>query len=107
MPKRKSTRKVKSTEIQGPDSWVVINEVKYGYVMDLRKKIEDPEISAEESEKLNAELLATTVNSWNWVDDDDKPLPTPSENDEVINDLTAAEMAFLQRAISGNEERKK
>lgn len=106
MPKRQYIRTVETPELQGEDSWIKIRDLNYGYVKQLQKEMAG--MKPEEQVKKNDELIRKVVVDWNWVDDDDQPLPTPKDDETVVDRLTANEVLFISRQVQGNpDDRKK
>src|SRR3990167_1544878 len=112
MPKRQRVVRHKSDEVQGPGSWVDMRAVSVKEGREARKesqalfdkhgvphdtKPEDfenyPEF-AEEYTEMTQGALATIFIHWNWVDDDDEPLPQPGDP-AVMDMLTMTEVAYL------------
>jgi len=101
MPKRKSIRRVESTQVQGADSWVEFTAPRG---KDGRQLIElgQQEGSDLERYKLNGELLVKFVHAWNWVDDDGEPLPQLKEDESILDELTLEEIGWLgQHVVEG------
>lgn len=106
MPKRQFIRKIDTPELQGEDSWIKVRDLNYGYVKKLQKAM--AEMSDEEKVAANDELIRKVVVDWNWVDDDDNPLPKPHEDETVVDQLTANEVLFISKQVQGNpDDRKK
>ena len=103
MPQRKPNERISSTEIQGEDSYVVISKMTVREVREARKRSTDEGDMFE----LGIESTAKHVVDWNWVDNDGKSLPVPSENPEVMDDLNVEEMTFLAQALLGGAEQQK
>ena len=100
MPKRQSVKTHKSDEVQGVGSFVVTTEVKVKEIRVLRKRAADPDLDAFEE---GIKLLAKHVVKWNWVDDEGKPLPSPKDNLEVMDDLTDGESQYLTNLLIGEK----
>jgi len=118
MPKRQSIKRIESTEVQGEGSYVVVRRQ---LVSEMRKfasgetwkqiqkmqsgELEDPALALAMAQEATERVI-----EWNWVDDDDNPLPLPKDDPEVFDKLTDEEFAFLSVALSastqGAEERK-
>lgn len=135
MPKRQShTKTVKSTELQGDDSWVIINmpTVEQARAMDDQMKAYSRQVDlAEHKVKslANAEhedyasaltelalaqellgdfsigIIARYVMDWNWVDDEGVPLPKPHA-EGVSDKLYMSEFRWLIAQIIGADEKK-
>jgi hypothetical protein len=93
--------RVDTPEVQGEGSWV---RVRRANVEEMREKRNNPkEVDAFE---MGVALITRHAVDWNWVDDDDKPLPFPSEDPSVIEKLTDPEVAALGKAILGVDDLK-
>lgn len=115
MPRRQSIRRVASEAVQGEDSYIIVRKMTVGehtrhlaLVADAQQAQADGDsqrITAIESEMTG--LLASCVRGWNWVDDDDEPLPSPAEDEDVLQALTLDEVEFIVNAIRGNVDSEK
>ena len=105
MAKRQSVFLVPSDEVQGEGSWIKLKAIKYG--LSKRVAVELEGVSDAEKLEVNARLIAEHLLGWNWVDDNDEPLPVPSENPDVLDDLTSQELEFIGEAMQGTVARKK
>lgn len=103
MPKRKSTVRIDSDDVQGGGSWVRVRKMTWRQVKDIARRAEDDSVDAFE---MNDQMLKEQVVAWNWCDEDGQPLPEPGA-EGVFDDLTDEEFTFLIEAISGSEERRK
>lgn len=105
MPKRQSTQKVASPDIQGDDSYVVVRRLKYG----MAKRASELQGSNEPGavDAFTREVVVAAVEDWNWVDDDGEPLKVPSADPNVIDDLTGQEINWIvSQAVGGEVNRK-
>lgn len=92
--KNKTVIRVPSDDVQGEGSHVVIKRMTW----------EDAEILMQDGEdrdqrEIAKEFLPRLIIDWDWVDDDDKPLPKPKDDPDVIKRLPLAELNFLLRAV--------
>lgn len=101
MSKRQSVKRHESVEVQGEGSFVVVSAVKVKEIRAIRKISDSPEFDDFEG---GIKLLSRHVVDWNWVDDDDKPLPTPKEKPEIIEELTDQESQFLVSLLMGESK---
>lgn len=127
MPKRQRIQKFLSTEVQGEDSWVRVSPLTVAEMRVNRERRQKDEEAIKEwlkaaklaGEKkqeaperpetvdlfeLGLQVLKDHVVEWNWVDDDDVPLPQMPEHPEVLELLTDTEVGFLGDCIQGSEE---
>lgn len=104
MPTRLIVKKYASEEVQGDDSFVEVSGIKVGEIRQLREMRDGGEdFNWLES---SLELVARHIVNWNWVDDEDEPMPLPSEDPSVVNDLYHYELEFLSGIIMGGDEAK-
>ena len=99
-PKRRRVVRHASNDVQGEGSWVITAALTVAEMRDFRKRADEEDFDAFE---LGVEVLRTHVYEWNWVDDDDVPLPQPKDAPEVIDLLTDDEVEFLSGHIQGSE----
>ena len=100
MPKRRRVVRHASNDVQGEGSWVIVAALTVAEMRAFRKRADEEDFDAFE---LGVEVLKTHVYEWNWVDDDDVPLPQPKDDPEVIDLLTDGEVDFLSARIQGSE----
>lgn len=123
MPKRQNTQKLASPELQGDDSYIIMVSPKVGEMDDfraviaplnteidnLRKSGQDGSSEfaelTQELEDLSRDLIPRFVKSWNWVDDNDEPLPQPDQIN--IKELTIHELQWLTRQFTLSVQEKK
>ena len=124
MAKRQSIYVINSPEIQGEGSWVKVKRVEYGEAKKVRKFLRalDREIERvkdgtsqngkseedlrDEQVAYNDQFISSKILAWNWVDDDDVPLPVPSQEPSVLDALDVQEMDWLSDVLSGEHDRK-
>ena len=95
MPQRRpSTTRVDTSEVQGDESFVVLRKLKVGEVENLHKRRDREKWS---DFKFGKVVMATRILEWNWVDDGGDPLPQPSEDLKVMDQLTEDESNFLAK----------
>lgn len=125
MPKRQSTQRVMSPEMQGDDSWIDITaptmEQMKGYrkqVRPLQERLEQlkkegkTESSVEVQEineaigEAGKSLVSQYVKAWNWVDNDDAPLPQPAEKG-AVDTLNLREIKWIMKQFQFDDSEKK
>ena len=99
-PKRRRVVRHASNEVQGEGSWVIVAALNVAEMRRYRKASNEEDFDAFE---MGIEVLRTHVYTWNWVGDDDVPLPQPKDDPEVIDLLTDDEVEFLSARIQGSE----
>jgi len=100
MAKRQITeKKADSAEVQGEGSWFTYKLLTVG---ERRKFAEEGSTQLE----FHAKIVAMKVTDWNWADENDDPLPHPSE-EGFENSLTDDELLFIFRTIAGSEGERK
>lgn len=125
MPKRQNNQRIISTEMQGDDSWIEISSPTMGEMKDYRQKVhrlqERIEQLRQEGEKetspriqaINDEigeagkvLIAKYVKAWNWVGNDDEPLPQPFEP-LAVDLITLREVRWIMKQFQFDDAEKK
>ena len=99
MPKRQNISRYDSTEVQGPDSYVEIRRFTVAEAVEYRDTAKQPEF---DEFLYGLDLIRKHVVSWNWVDNDDNPLPLPTDDPNAILSLTDREVAFISSRVRGN-----
>lgn len=108
MSKRETTRKVRSSEVQGSGSFVVFKKIRVKDMREIQESYANiEEDDSEASMKLTTDLLKDYLIEWNWCDENQEPLPLPAEDPDVIENLTDEELLFLSENITGSKNRKK
>lgn len=98
MPKRQSVKRFDASKVQGEGAYVIVSGVKVREIRELRKHAKDESFDDFEG---GVGLLAKHVVKWNFVDDEEKPLPSPKEDPTVIDELTNEEVTFLVDLLMG------
>ncbi|MHC4195892.1 MAG: hypothetical protein ACYSYU_10795 [Planctomycetota bacterium] len=92
--KHKKYRVVDSSEIQGEGSFVKIKNISLneilGHSQGAKGKPDD-----EEAAQMGLQILDDMIVDWDWVDDEDNPLPVPAENPGTIASLPFQESSWL------------
>ena len=101
MSKRRRIVRFDSPDIQGEGSWAEVGQltVKEMRAIDKLKVSDDFD-----SFDLAIDTIKTHVIAWNWVDDDDKPMPQVPDCPEVVETLTDYEIEFLGTCIRGPKD---
>lgn len=102
MAQRKSTTRFNSEVVQGEGSFVVVRKLTMGDVKQLRKQT-GKDITDDVSLEIGVDTIAAHIIEWNWVDDNDKPLPIPNDDPAIIDKLTTDEFKFLAESLTGGE----
>ena len=100
-PKRRRVVRHASNEVQGEGSWVITAALNVAEMRAFRARAKEKDFDAFE---VGVDVLRTHVYEWNWVGDDDGPLPQPKDDPTVIDILTDDEVEFLSGCIQGKEE---
>lgn len=98
MPQRQNTRTVKSDEVQGEGSYVVIRRLSFGDVLRLSDMVKEDRYQAAAHE-----LVPLLVKQWNWVDDGGGPLPVPVDS-AGVDALSSEEVGFLVNLAFAKDE---
>jgi len=130
MPKRRNVVRVMTPEVQGDDSFVVVQKLTVGEAREvlrdgqLRTKAARKQMQAagddEQDRRMTQEIIdadaamenidwavrrfAGHIKEWNWVDDDGQPLPQIKDDPTVIDLLSMDEMQSLSKAMGASEE---
>lgn len=121
MPRRNNMMRVASDEVQGEGSFVLLRRIRWETQQEAQLKLAEAaggEIASDgqgvrvttEFLQINADftrdLLRQCVVDWNWVDDDEKALPKPSDP-AALGMLNVDEVQFIVRALQpGRDELK-
>jgi hypothetical protein len=97
------TVRVKSDEVQGPDSFVVVRRMTVGETKEIMRATAGREAGLDTYSE-NGLWVADHVVEWNWTDGEGQALPFPKNDATVIDRLTNEELAFLNQAIVGRNE---
>ena len=92
--KHKKFRVVDSSEIQGEGSFVKIKNISLNEILEHSQGT-DGKPSDEEAAHLGLQVLDDMIVEWDWVGDDDEPLPVPAENPGTIAGLPFQESSWL------------
>lgn len=103
MPARQNVKQVPSDEVQGEGSWIKVRPytvAQHNRRAALLRRAQAAETDAE-TQAIEAELwslFAEVVVAWDWVDDEGKPLPSPSLP-STYELLTMPELMWLGQAL--------
>jgi len=92
--KHKKFRVVDSSEIQGEGSFVKIKNISLNEILEHSQSA-NGKPDDEEAAQLGLQILDDMIVEWDWVDDDDEPLPVPAENPGTIASLPFQESSWL------------
>jgi len=99
MPKRLYKHTYDSSAVQGEDSFVTITALT---VKEIRAARSDKDQNFFE---FGLQIIQEHVLDWNWVNNAGEPLPSPSDNPDVVDELTENEATFLANLfINGGTE---
>jgi hypothetical protein len=108
MPQQQNVVTVPSDAIQGEGSWVKLRKLTVGEAKQVTQVADTTDLkTASISLEVSTQLIADHVIDWNWGDPAGTPLPSPKDKPEVIDLLTADELAFLATALVGDQAKKK
>lgn len=99
MPTRQTTKRAASDKIQGEGSYVIFKRVTVGEFRSLQNEQGEKSLI-----EVGLQLIETHLIDWNWVDDEGKTLPLPSEDPSVIDNLYDEEATFLAEALLGDQK---
>lgn len=89
----KSEFTVPSDSVQGAGSWVKFRRATWGIIKGLRES---------EDGASGLPLLAALIVDWNWTDDNGDPLPLPSIQPDILDNMPGAETRWLVDASEMN-----
>lgn len=92
MPRMTQTRRIDTESVQGEGSWVDATSPR---VREVRRCA----VGGQEYESALA-LLTAHIVGWNWTDEEGNALPIPSEDENVVDDMTQDEIIFLLQEIN-------
>lgn len=103
MPKRNNLVRHPSEELQGDGSYVLLRNITWGEMKRrgwlTGERTEGKDRKIDEAEK----IFEFCVADWNWVDDEDNPLPLPKDDPAVLDKLTYAESTFIMEKLFGSK----
>ena len=102
---RQSTFTVACDAVQGEGSYITLRLMTRGEGKAFRARAKD--LSPDEIQALNDQVMADHLVDWNWVDDEGKRLPLPSEDPAVMDLLNTAEVEFLWESFNEYPNAKK
>ena len=86
-------RVIDSAPVQGDGSFVKVKNMTLSELMDYGKA--NGKKSDLDPSQMGLAILDQMIVDWNWVDDDDRPLPIPAENPGTIAALPFQEANWL------------
>ena len=123
MPKRKSVIEFACDEVQGEGSFVKLRVLTYAESREMLRELRtrrkqrriqyhadreefgdkdslyELEMTPEEMDEMVGDYVDHIV-EWNWVDDDDKPLPQPGAVEDLLVILNQNEIRFLGEKLA-------
>jgi len=96
--KHKQFRTLDSAEIQGPGSFVKIKSLSLQEIMSHAGNGSKADPAA-----MGLAVLDEMIVGWDWVDDDDNPLPIPAQNPGTVASLPFQEANWLLTATGLQE----
>ena len=113
MPKRVTSRRIETLELQGEGSFIVLRMMPYGIAKQARQFVgigdvkNRTDMTLEQKQEwiaketaLTEKLIFGSIVDWNWVGDDDQPLPIPKTGDDLER-LTSEEVLFILNHVQG------
>lgn len=100
MPQRQNAWTVRSEQVQGEGSFVVMRRLSFGEALRVGQLLKEGADGYKEAVSLT---VRAAVVRWNWVDDEGKPLPPPGEGFD-LDLLTDEEAAFLLDKAYGKRD---
>lgn len=105
MAKRKHLRyrTLDSSEVHGEGSFVKIRNLSMAELAEYTQGQDKAKLSEKEAATMGMQVLDRMIVDWNWVDDDDNPLPIPAENPGTVASLPFQESTWLMNASGLSE----
>lgn len=103
---RRNIRRVASDAVQGAGSWVSVRIISFGEAKRITAETGNADANSAATIAMTERLIREHLVDWSWRDDNGNPLPLPSQDANVIDQLTVEEIAFLGTAINGNADPK-
>ena len=100
MAKRRVQKRFDTKDVQGKDSYVVMSSLRVGERRDYVEKSKGKNFSMM---KWGIDILTKHIIEWNWVGDDDEPLPTPRDDPKVMDDMTDEESELLVMLLTNSD----
>jgi hypothetical protein len=108
MPQRTGRTVTVTGGPQGDDAFVVIKRMTVDESTAFAKLFANVQGAATEEQELAVRrAVSELVLDWNFVGDDDQPLPKPHGNAEVVGQLLNEELKWLFEAITGSTDGQK
>lgn len=107
MPKRQSNTTRVEGGPQGSDAYVVVKRLTLAEQNEFGKSFANVAENVDEQTAAIGEVLGDLLLEWNWVDNDDAPLPQPVNNPAIFSTLYNDELEWLIKAISGTADSQK
>ena len=118
MPKRVTTRRIETPELQGEESYIEVKLISFGMSRQIRvfemlgnarvrNDLKPDEIGklVDQESKLTENVIFDHLLGWNWVNDNGEPLPLPKTSGD-LDKLTLDEIFFILNCIKGTPEKK-
>lgn len=87
---------------QGPDAYLLILMPTVGETMEFQNLVAERDMTnPTDMGPVNEKFFKTFVKEWNWVDDNDNPLPQPQELESFMSILTLQELTYISDILSG------
>lgn len=105
MAKRQGVRKIDSSDVMGPGSYVKVRPIPY---KDSRAALDvGDDVGAGAKADMVTDLIVGALVEWDWVDYGGEPLLLPKTTEEMAEILNTDEVKFLSGELIGSAERSK
>src|SRR5262245_46717830 len=88
---------------QGDDAFVKLKKPSGDEIMEFQRISADETLNVQERESAARKYLAKYIVDWNWVDDNEAPLPKPCDDPDVFGKLLSDEFRFIYEAWTGRD----
>lgn len=87
---------IDTEEVQGEGSFVKIKNMTIAEILDFADVNKTGgNLSEDEAKNMGMLILNRMIVDWNWVDDDDNPLPIPAKKPGTLESLPFQEATYL------------
>jgi hypothetical protein len=96
MTRRNATKRFDASKVQGDGAWVEARVMTIGDMLEAQK-------TKDSNMEFTLKMFKSHIVDWNWSDENGEPLPSPSDEPEILHTLTQEEYQFLTEVFRGSE----
>lgn len=102
-------KRIDSSSIQGEGSYIEMRGIPYSLLREAGKRMElapkdakgNARMTFNDQDEHLQQVIRSAVVKWNWSDQDDKPIPVPTDPAFDMGLLTVEEIQFIYQAAVG------